>query len=360
MGLQSSGEGDTLSAFSAPPSESSVSHSAIAKASSTSLVSTLTAFSLPGSRQVCSGSDAGHARHGQPWIAKRQLGLDQGHCKGQYQGHPQQFRDTQRHQQHIHQVTLSPFTCSAVSYESETLPMECWTLLYESIAIRADSEDPIVVEDFAFSEQKNFFAIPPDCKLPLGNLTPRNTCSGSDESAANPKTISDLIAGTTPTFSDAEFAFGVPTAPASLSLIEEVTECSSSSAFKSSNSTPRPQNPDEGFQPKQELQSIITSHIPKILNTMSPRESQEHENVMTQKSKPYRNKKFVGKESPREGRGVRESREMVRPLRQRLRPLDATLPSKSQPGTPRDDEEEMSEGQVTFFKTLQFYKNVLF
>ena len=235
--------------------------------------------------------------------------------------------------------------------------------------IRADSEDPIVVEDFAFSEQKNFFTIPPDCKLPLGDLTPRNTSNSAapaasqrplGESVANPRISPNFSPKTTPTFYDAEFAFCGPAAPASLSLIEEVTECSSSSVIKSSNSTPRPQNPEEGARNKREPQSTTTtSHIPKILNTMSPRESREHENVKTTHSKPYRNhrniannaaKKSVQKESPREegGLGVsRESREVVRPLRQRLRPLDSkTLPSKSQPGTPREDDVEKIEGQV--------------
>ena len=225
--------------------------------------------------------------------------------------------------------------------------------------IRADSEDPIVVEDFAFSEQKNFFTIPPDCKLPLGDLTPRNI-SGI---GANPKTSPNFTSETTPTFSDAEFAFCAPAAPASLSLIEEVTECSSSSAIKSVNSTPRPQNPVLGACQKQEPQPTTASHIPKILNTMSPRESQEHEH----QSKPYRNnrsiantatkKSRVQKESPREvgGGEQRESREVVRPLRQRLRPLDSTLPSKSQPGTPRDDDEEKVEGQVKFLGRFQLY-----
>ena len=210
-----------------------------------------------------------------------------------------------------------------------------------------------MVEDFAFNEQKNFFTIPPNCKLPLGDLTPRNTSKSATpavslrplgESVANLEISPNFSPETTSTFSDTEFAFCGPAAPVSLSLIEEVTECSSSSVIKSANSTPRPQNPEHKHEP----QSATTSHIPKILNTMSPRESQEYEKVTTQ-SKTYRNnrnisntatKKSVQKESPREGGGgVRESREMVRPLRQRLRPLDSTLPSKSQPGTPRDDDE---------------------
>ena len=161
-----------------------------------------------------------------------------------------------------------------------------------------------------------------------------------------------------------DFAFSGSVAPASLSLIEEVTEYSSSSAIKSTNSTPRPQNPGTEDQHKGQFQLASTNHIPKILNKMSPRESQEQEDVTSirKANRSSTTKKFLPKESMKDSRGVlhRESREMVRPLRQRLRPLDATLPSKSQPDTPRDEEEATDEPKVGVLRICRLSTILLF
>ena len=226
---------------------------------------------------------------------------------------------------------------------------------------RADSEDPIVVEDFAFNKQKNFFTIPPDCKLPLGDFPQQNSAwheplDGSEEACVKLSSPSspDVVG---------DFAFSGSVAPVSLSLIEEVTEYSSSSAIKSANSTPRPQNPGSEAQHKGQFQFASTNHIPKILNTMSPRESQEQEDVTSirKANRSSTTKKSLPKESMKDSRGVhRESREMVRPLRQRLRPLDATLPSKSQPGTPRDEEEAKDEAKVRVLRICRLSTILLF
>jgi len=180
----------------------------------------------------------------------------------------------------------------------------------DNIFIEANSEDSVVIEDFAFSKQQNFFNIPPDCKLPLNitNLSVGAPPCGDEESS------DQLTPVITPIGNGSFFPHITDPAPApdSLSLIEEVTEHSSCSTVKTSSSIAR----TNIFYKTPTLVRTATSHVPKILKPMSPRES---------------------------------PRDSTKSLRPRLRALDSTLPSKSQPSTPREDE-AASEGKERFAK----------
>ena len=180
----------------------------------------------------------------------------------------------------------------------------------DNVFIEANSEDSVVIEDFAFSKQQNFFNIPPDCKLPL-SITNLSVCApprGDEES-------SDQLTPVITPVGDATFfphlAEPAP-APASLSLIEEVTEHSTCSTVRSSSSITR-RNASNSTPTSVRT---ATSHVPRIVKPMSPRES---------------------------------PRDSTKSLRPRLRALDSTLPSKSQPSTPREDE-PTSEGKERFAK----------
>ena len=166
------------------------------------------------------------------------------------------------------------------------------------VFIEASSEDPVLIDDFAFSKQQNFFTMPPDFKLPLNvsklseGLPPFHpdnsviTPSYDEEPESNafpPNAVGDLE-------------------PKSLSLIEEVTEYSSSSTIKSA---------DLRTRSKSRTPRTASSHVPRILKAMSPRDS------------------------------PRDAMKLVKP---RLC-VNSTLPSKSQPSTPREEEAEADREQ---------------
>ena len=161
----------------------------------------------------------------------------------------------------------------------------------ETFLVSASSDKIVALKDFAFDKQENFFQVPEDLKIPLN--IPKNQMLDIPLKET-------FTSRSSKTFED-------------LSLIEEITEHSSSiSTIKSRDVTPR------SFE-----------------QSLDPLQEEENKSILSQSEKTCHKPKILQKtysfESPR---SISSKINRVRS------DFDVTLPSKSNPATPREDKLE--------------------
>ena len=160
----------------------------------------------------------------------------------------------------------------------------------ETFLVSATSDQVVSLKDFAFENQENFFHLPDDFKIPLN--IPKNQLLDIPMKQS-------FLGQSSKTFED-------------LSLIEEITEHSSLSTIKSREVTPR---------------------IPSETPNQSDDTNQLH--------KPRILKKTLSLDSPR---GVSNNK-----ITKICSEIDFKLPSKSNPATPREDQNDADKSKKQKF-----------
>lgn len=160
----------------------------------------------------------------------------------------------------------------------------------ETFLVSATSDQVVSLKDFAFENQENFFQLPDDFKIPLN--IPKNQLLDIPLKQS-------FLGQSSKTFED-------------LSLIEEITEHSSLSTIKSREATPRisSEPPDQSNDTKQ-------VHKPRIL------------------------KKTTSLDSPR---GISNNK-----ITKICSEIDFKLPSKSNPATPREEQNDADKNKKQKF-----------
>ena len=175
----------------------------------------------------------------------------------------------------------------------------------ETFLVSASSDTIVALKDFAFDKQENYFQVPGDLKIPLDIPKTQMLDIPLKET---------FTSRSSKTFED-------------LSLIEEITEHSSISTIKSREVTPR------SFE-----------------QSLNPLQEEENRSVISQPEEICHKPKILQKtysfESPR---SINSKINRVRS------DFDVTLPSKSNPATPREDKDENEVKEN--IKTKKFAQN---